>query len=266
MYIIKKNMKKIFFLIPLLLIGQMAYAEVMIQNDQKYVDNDGLMHIVGEIENNTVSPLNQIKISAILIDGDGDHIGKIVGETVSNIIMPQTKGAFDILIKNVAAESITDYELNLDYSLTEPKNQVIDISSTHISKDIHNNTVITGVLENKGDITANMIRVMATLYDRDGNVLTVSETYTKPDFLRAGDNATFIIPVHEKHQSIHAVDYSITAESDEYVTVPEFPLGTGFLLIISVSSYILFSRNPKKVVKLISNINNHKKLFGQKQD
>ena len=151
-------------------------------------------------------------------------------------------------------------------NLAEPKHQVIEISSTALTKDVNKNTVITGVLENKGDITANMIRVVATLYDRDGNVVTVSETYTKPDFLRAGDNSNFIIPFHEKSQSIHAVDYSITAESDEYVTVPEFPLGTGLLLIVSVSSYILFSRNPEKVVNVISNMTNPKKMLTHKQD
>ena len=259
-------MKKLLCLLPLLLISQAAYAEVVIQNDQKYIDNDGLLHIVGEIENNTSAPLNQIKISALLIDGDGNEIKKIVGETVSNVVMPETKGAFDILIKNVKGESINDYELNLDYTLAAPKNQVIEISSTVLTKDIHNNTVITGILENKGELTANMIRVVATLYDRDGNVVTVSETYTKPDFLRAGDNSNFIIPFHEKSQSIHAVEYSVTAESDEYVAVPEFPLGTGVLLIISVSSYILFSRNPEKVVNIISNVTNTKRLLRQKQD
>ena len=228
-------MKKLLFLIPLFLIAPIAYGEVSIQNDQKYVDSDGLLHIVGEIENNTSTPLNQIKISAILLDNNGNEVKSVVGETVSNIIMPEMKGAFDILIKNVSSESIDDYELNLDYRMAEPKNQVIEISSTTLTKDTSNNTVITGMLENKGDITANMIRVVATLYDRDGNVVTVSESYTKPDFLRAGDNSNFIIPIHEKSQSIHAVDYSISAESDEYVVVPEFPLGTGLLLIVSVS-------------------------------
>ena len=72
-------MKKLLCLLPLLLISQAAYAEVVIQNDQKYIDNDGLLHIVGEIENNTSAPLNQIKISAQLIDGDGNEIKKIVG-------------------------------------------------------------------------------------------------------------------------------------------------------------------------------------------
>ena len=257
-------MKKLLFLIPLFLISPIAYGEMTIQNDQKYVDSDGLLHIVGEIENNTLTPLNQIKISAILLDRNGTEIKSVVGETISNVVMPEMKGAFDILIKNVRSENISDYKLNLDYSLADPKNQVIEISSTTLTKDTQNNTVITGILENKGTSTANMIRVVATLYDRDGNVLTVSELYTKPDFLRAGDSSNFIIPFHEKYQSINAVDYSITAESDEYVIVPEFPLGTGLLLIVSVSSYILFSKNPEKVTNLISNMGKTKKLFIQK--
>ena len=69
-------MKKLLFLIPLFLIAPIAYGEVSIQNDQKYVDSDGLLHIVGEIENNTSTPLNQIKISAILVDNNGNEVKK----------------------------------------------------------------------------------------------------------------------------------------------------------------------------------------------
>ena len=80
-------MKKIIFLIPLLIIGQAAYADVVIQNDQKYIDNDGLLHIIGEIENNLKVPLNQIQISATLIDENDANIGEIVNSTISNIII-----------------------------------------------------------------------------------------------------------------------------------------------------------------------------------
>ena len=38
---------------------------------------------------------------------------------------------------------------------------------------------------------------------------------------------------------------------DEYAAVPEFPLGSGALLIISVSSYVIFSRNPEKITNAL---------------
>jgi hypothetical protein len=50
------------------------------------------------------------------------------------------------------------------------------------------------------------------------------------------------------------VDYILTAESDEYTVVPEFPLGSGALLIASVSSYIIISRNPEKIINSIAKI------------
>ena len=259
-------MKKLLFLIPLFLIVQLAYAEVSIENDQKYIDQDKALHIVGEIENKSTTPLNKIQIFATLIDDNGNVIGKTTDGTVSNVIMPGMKGVFDIFIKDIESELVTSYQLDFDYNIAKAKNQVIEITSSTLTKDNQNNTIITGILKNKGEITANMVKVIATLYDREGNVVTVSQVYTKPDFIRSGDKVGFLIPFHEKTQSIHAVDYNIIAESDEYVVVPEFPLGTGILLVLSVSSYILFSRNPEKVVNIISNVGNTKKLFSNRQD
>ena len=64
-------MKKLVFLIPLLFLVQPAFGEIIVENDQTYIGNDGIMHIVGEIKNDSKSPVNKIKITATLIDEDG---------------------------------------------------------------------------------------------------------------------------------------------------------------------------------------------------
>ena len=58
------RMKKLLFLIPLAFLIQPAFGEITVQNDQTYIGNDGMLHIVGEIQNNSKSPLNKIKILA----------------------------------------------------------------------------------------------------------------------------------------------------------------------------------------------------------
>jgi len=253
-------MKKfIIAFIPFLLFLQPAFADVFIQNDQPYIDDDGTLHIVGEIENNTNVPLNQIKITAKLLDGDGFQIGQISGDTSTNVLMPGMNSGFDIIITGYDLHAITNYDLEFDYKITDPKNQAIEIISSELKQDSQGNLVISGMLENQGEITANMINVIATLYDRDGNVVTISNVRIQPDFLRSGDSTFFIIPIHEKSQSVHAVDYTLIAESDEYAAVPEFPLGSGALLIASVSSYIILSRNPEKVINTISKISHFKR-------
>ena len=248
-------MKKfIIAFIPFLLFLQPAFADVFIQNDQPYIDDDGTLHIVGEIENNTNVPLNQIKITAKLLDGDGFQIGQISGETTTNVLMPGMNSGFDIIITGYDLHAITNHDLEFDYKITDPKNQAIEIISSELKNDGQGNLVISGMLENQGEITANMINVIATLYDRDGNVVAISNIRLQPDFLRAGDSTFFIVPIYEKSQAVHVVDYTLIAESDEYAAVPEFPLGSGALLIASVSSYIILSRNPEKVVNSISKI------------
>ena len=253
-------MKKfIIAFIPFLLFLQPAFADVFIQNDQPYIDDDGTLHIVGEIENNTNVPLNQIKITAKLLDGDGFQIGQISGDTSTNVLMPGMNSGFDIIITGYDLHAITNYDLEFDYKITDPKNQAIEIISSELKQDSQGNLVISGMLENQGEITANMINVVATLYDRDGNVVTISNVRIQPDFLRSGDSTFFIVPIHEKSQSVFAVDYTLIAESDEYAAVPEFPLGSGALLIASVSSYIILSRNPEKVINTISKISHFKR-------
>jgi len=240
-------MKKLLFLIPLFFLIQPAFGEIIIQNDQTYVGSDGMIHIVGEIQNDSKSPLNKIKILAILTDENGKIINKVDGKMMSNVLMPGMKSSFDLITNEKNLDANLIYNLEFEYKLTTPKSQVIKIISSEMIMDKLNNVAISGTIENNGDITANMINVIATLYDRDGKVLTVSKIQTQPDFLRAGEKIHFLLPIYEKNQSLNAVDYTIIAESDEYAAVPEFPLGSGALLIISVSSYVIFSRNPERI-------------------
>ena len=245
-------MKRLLFLLPLLLLIQPAFGEIIVQNDQMYIGNDGVLHIVGEIQNNSKSPLNKIEILALLTDENGNEIDKIDGKIMSNILMPGMKGSFDIITNEKNLNENFSYQLDFEYKLAAPKSQVIDIVSSELTRDQLNNVVISGTIENNGEITANMINVIATLYDRDGKVLTMSKVQTQPDFLGVGEENHFVIPIYEKNQSINAVDYTIIAESDEYAAVPEFPFGTGVLLIISVFSYIVFSRNPERITNTIT--------------
>ena len=251
--------KIVLFLIPIIFLFQTAYADVVIENDQKYIDGDNLLHVVGEIVNYTDKPISQIEISATTFSSTNSKITTINSNTPSHTIMPGMKAGFDILFSEKDPSLVSYYELNFNYKIASAKNQVIEITSSEISRDSLDNLAIIGTVTNQGEITANMINVVATLYDRDGNVVTVSKTQTQPDFLKPGDENFFLVPVFDKKQASNVVDYTITAESDEYTVVPEFPLGSGILLAVSVSSYIFLTRNPKLILNGIEKIENTKR-------
>ena len=186
-------MKKLLFLIPLLFLIQPAFGDIVIENDQTYIGNDGIMHIVGEIKNDSKSPVNKIKIIATIVDVNGKVLEKIDGKVLTNIIMPGMTGSFDIIANEKKVDNILDYDLGIEYKLAAPKNQVIEIVSSEMKRDQLDNLIISGTIENNGEITANMINVVATLYDRDGRVLTVSKIQIQPDFLRACRTSSFIV-------------------------------------------------------------------------
>ncbi len=224
-----------------------AWGEISIQNDQQFFGDDGSLHIVGEIKNNFDAPINQIKIDAALYS-NGILVDTLKTSPMLNTVMPEMRNPFDIVITGNAAKDIDEYSLSVSYKITEPKSQVIDITTSDFSRDNFNNLMITGTVANKGEITANTIVVVATLYDKNGNVAGVSKTHVEPDYLRANDESFFFISVPDKIQSIPIVDYSIAAESEEFTAVPEFPFGSMILLASSVSVYVALTRYSSKVI------------------
>jgi len=243
-------MKKfLIFLLPLAMIGiHSAGADVYVQNDQQYIGQDGTLHVVGEVQNDSNIPLNQIDIQISLYTDDNEIIEVKNTKTALNTIMPGMKSPFELVITDQRAKIAKYHSLDLDYGIAEPKDQVIEITSSEFSRDKFDNFIITGTVSNKGQITANMIEVIATLYDRAGNVITISEVKTEQDFLRVGEETFFLISIQDKFQSTQIVDYSLVAQSDEYTAVPEFPVGSILLLAGSVSSYVILTRYSRKVI------------------
>ena len=225
-----------------------AFADVYIQNDQQYIGDDGSIHIVGEIVNNLDIPLNQIHVEIELFDENQNLIQTKETNSLVNTIMPGMKGPFDLILTNTEARDTKSYSMKLNYQVSPPKSQVIDIIESELSRDNHNNLMITGTVANNGEITANMVSVIATLYDKQGNVAAVSRVNPEPDYLRAEDSAFFILSVPDKIQTEDIDNYTLIAESEEFAAVPEFPIGTAILLILTLSAYIGITRYSGRIV------------------
>lgn len=249
-------MIKYVFLIFALSLIPLAHAQVEIQNDQDYVGDDGSFHVVGEIQNNLDSPLNQVTVFVTLFDKENNVLWTKETATLVNTIMPGMKGPFDFIFTNINPEKIKSYSLDVEYSISQPKGQVIDVTSSELAIDNHNNLIISGTVENNGDITANTVAVIATLYDREGNVAAVSRIHPEPDYLGSEEDTFFVVSMPDKNQLSEITDYTIVAESEEYAAVPEFPFGSLALLAGSVSAYIGISRYSGRVItNLISAAN-----------
>jgi len=249
-----------FFIIVFLLAGitPSVFGEVFIENDQQYIGDDKSLHIVGEITNNLKVPISQVNVLITLLDGDKNPIEVKEVNSLINTIMPGMKGPFELIVTNNEAKDTKSYSLRLDYELSHPKSQSIDITESKLSTDNHNNLMITGVVMNKGDITANTVAIIATLYDIEGKVAAVSKIHPEPDYLGVNDNAFFLITIPDKVQNDLIKDYTLIAESEEYAAVPEFPIGTLVLLVITLSAYIGITRYSGRIIINLISVTNPK--------
>jgi len=238
---------KIIILLSLLIVIPNAWADVSILNDKAFIADDGTFHIVGEIQNELELPINQIDVHATLYSEDGNEINSATTTTLVNRIMPNMKGPFDLMINGVPENFAGDYQLLINYKVSEPKSQVIDITSSELSRDNFGNLIITGTVENKGDITANTIIVVATFYDKNGNVAATTKIQTEPDYLKANDETFFLISLLDESHTKDVTYYTVVAESEEYAPVPEFSLGSLIVLTSSVSAYLILIRFTKRL-------------------
>jgi len=225
-----------------------AWATLDVQNDQMYLGDDGALHIVGELENTLSAPVTNARITAGIYSHDGTLLDSASSATLVRTIMPGTTTPFDIQAHGSIVSDAGSYELSLEYDLGGSKMQVIDIESTEIVRDAVNNLLIKGVVVNRGEITANAVSIVATLYDRQGNVATVSQAYATPDYLRAEDAVPFVIPIPDDERADLVSGYSLIAESEEYAPVPEFPAGSLLLLVGSVGGYVLLTRMNRGLI------------------
>ena len=170
--------------------------------------------------------------------------------------MPGMKSPFDLVLTDNEVKKTKSYSFELDYKVSPPKNQAIDITESELSRDNYNNLMITGTVINRGDITANTVAVIATLYDNEGNVAAVSRIHPQPDYLRANDYAFFVVSIPDKIQTNGINDYTLIAESEEYAAVPEFPAGTFVLLVGTLFTYIGITRYSGRIIPNLISVTN----------
>lgn len=238
----------LFAIITLSIMIPTVSAEVVVQNDQKFVDSGGSLHIVGEIQNDLESALNQVTLDVTLYDSEGKIIDKKTTKSLVNTIMPTMSSPFNLVVPPTQSRDVATYSIDLDYNIIVPKSQVIEVVSSEMSQDRFDNYVINGKITNNGETTANAISVVATIYDDAGKVMAVSKDNIEPDYLRSDHVIQFILPIHDLSDKEIIGDYSVVAESEEYAAVPEFPVGSMVLLAGSVSSYIMLTRYSGKAI------------------
>ncbi len=165
---------------------------------QGYAMFDGF-YIVGELLNNTATPMGNINITATyyyLRAGKPVVLGTMDGTTLLDVIPAYGMAPFVIgpyVLTTNKAGPVNTYDLHeAGQAGTLPRQDLV-LQQGANSYSASSWLYVRGEILNKGTTDAKFVKAVITLYDQYGNVIGAMATYTNPSTIPAGGYAPFTV-------------------------------------------------------------------------
>jgi hypothetical protein len=221
--------------LTLLVMPTKAGASVNMLSHTGYLDPYGLYHVVGEVQNAGDQAVNTVEVTATFYDSKSVIMASRFDLTLLSVLEVGEKSPFMITFSDTSqSANVSRYDLSVTSSTTSSIPRGLEISSDSEYIDMSDNSLhVAGEVRNIATGEASNIKVVVTCYDKEGNVTATAKIRLDPEqpiFLNPGQATPFDIRLSADRTQFIAT-YSVTAESDEYALVPEFPLVMSILLV-----------------------------------
>ena len=151
-------------------------------------EENGLFHIVGEVRNNSVEPMESVQVVATLYDDANSIVGKGFAYTLLEVIPSDGKSPFETITGEYAG--VTHYDLEAQGNPGSlPRQDVVVAGHRHYEEG--GLLFVGGEVQNTGDSSAEFVEVIITLYDAAGNVVGTGFTYTFIETIPPGGKSPF---------------------------------------------------------------------------
>ncbi len=211
----------IFFGILLLLVNNSAYSLENFKTLQTntIVDQSGITHLFGELKNISNESHYGVTAFATLHDKNGQNIGNGSGISKVRSLNVGQVSPFEILFLNKdRSKQFIDYSLNYTSKVGHQKVNNIVISSSKSRPDIFGYYYVSGRILNIGNQTGTNVLAIASFFDKNGKIIGLSSAIAEPANITSHSQASFTIVMDDKLQSSKIKNYSLIADSDQYVS------------------------------------------------
>ena len=204
--------------------GQAIAAELFsFHNQSSYLDESRILHILGDIKNESTRPMKDIVITASFYDKSGILLGQFQRAPSLQVINVGESSSFEIpYINQKTVDSVANYTLSATGQPAEPKAKQLRIISANSRLDLLGTYYINAVARNEGQENATNAIMIATLYDINGKVISIGKALAEAgpgtsDML-PGTEAPFGITITDKLQTYKTARYSLVVDSDNYIS------------------------------------------------
>lgn len=163
----------------------------VLANHRAFIDSIDYLHIVGEVENNTGNRARFVKITANLFNDQNQLVDNDYGFTSLDVLPPGEKACFEILF--LGNPSYSYYTFETSYSETTNISLPIAVfgDSGSYNSSFSDWYEIVGQARNDSNVNAEFVKIIATIYKGDGQVMGCDYTYTNADVLTPGQVSTW---------------------------------------------------------------------------
>jgi hypothetical protein len=202
---------------------QQAYAEFSFHNQFSYVDETRILHVLGEIKNESDTAMRNVLIRASFYDSEGNLLDEFQRVPAMQVINPGESSPFEILyIDSQTAGAVTNFTMSATGQATGPKEKALTVIPSNSRLDILGTYYINAAARNEGQETADNAIMIATLYDSGGRVIAIGKALAEAgrgsSNITAGSQAPFGIAITQKLQTYKTAQYSLVVDSDQYVS------------------------------------------------
>ncbi|MGI0028414.1 MAG: CFI-box-CTERM domain-containing protein [Nitrososphaera sp.] len=201
-----------------------AYAEepFSFHNQSSFVDETNIIHVLGEVKNESNSTMREVVVKASFYDATGNLLDEYQRTAELRMINPGESSPFEVLYLNQqTADRVADFKLSATgQPAPEVKEKQLKILSSTSRLDVLGTYYINVLARNEGQEDATNAIVIATLYDQNNKVIAIgkalAEAVRGSSEIPAGSEAAFGIAITERLQTQKAARYSLVADSDQY--------------------------------------------------
>jgi hypothetical protein len=167
-----------------------------------WVDRNGGFVVAGQVVNNAATALEFVRIEAQLYDADNRLLLSQDDFVSSDTLLPGEYAPFSLVFSDGLPAGTVRYDLHASARYADatvrtfygPQNFSV---SSQADFDANGFLVVSGQVRNQGTATANLIKVIAVVFDADGRVIATDTTLVDFQQLAPGQTSTFAVSFAE---------------------------------------------------------------------
>jgi hypothetical protein len=210
------------FIVTLFLVmGGTGYSlgNFSVLEHNKVVDQNGFIHLFGEIRNISNETQKTITAHADFYDKDGRIIGNGSGIASLRSLNIGKISPFEIVFLDKNHNNqFFNYTLNFTSEAGVDRPDDLIVTELKSRPDIFGYYYVSGRISNIGNDTATNVLAIASFFDNNDKMIGLSSAIAEPSNMTLHSKSSFTIVMDDKLHSSKIRNYSLIADSDQYAS------------------------------------------------